>query len=592
MSDLFVYFYEKSVNLLKKGGILSFISSNKYFRSGYGEKLRQFLSKDTCIKQIIDFGDAPVFSSIAYPSIILLAKEKSDGNEVQALNWQPEAPIDDFKEVFQKRSFLITQKVLTSDGWRLETPAVLRLLEKLRKSGKPLGEYVNGRFYRGILTGLNEAFVIDRATRDRLIKEHKSSSGLLKPFLRGRDVKRWRVDFQEQYLIKIESSENKSHPWSGKSNREAEKVFAGSYSAIHNHLMQFRQQLIDRDDQGRYFWELRSCSYWQEFEQPKIIYPDIAQTSAFTLDIKNYYLANTLYLIPRNNMLLGLLNSKAIFWLYTKISSQIRGGFVRFIAQYVSQLPIPDANATAKQNIEKIVTNILKTKQGTSGSDVSGLESDLNDHIYHLFNLTPDEIKIIEDSFDTSKLYPYVEKYFSEIIAKRKSLNNADRSDLLNCVNSRRGKKLDNLIKSLEPKIKNFKDIFKITNELNNYADPDERINDVIAELRAARLLIEKSFTNIEYNAKGYDFDCEKNGEKYAVEVEFIRGPDFKRQKCIFRHPISDQLPKSFVKKAVVVVSNNLEMGWLVNYKKELEELKNNYKGEVFVVPDSEAFSI
>ncbi|MFM6209009.1 MAG: type II restriction endonuclease, partial [Planktothrix sp.] len=120
---------------------------------------------------------------------------------------------------------------------------------------------MNGRFYRGILTGFNEAFIVDQETRDRLIAEHPSSAEVLKPFLRGRDVKRWRVNFSEQYLIKIESSENKQHPWSGKPAKEAEKIFAKTYPAIYEHFKQFRERLIKRDDQGKYFWELRSCRY-------------------------------------------------------------------------------------------------------------------------------------------------------------------------------------------------------------------------------------------------------------------------------------------------------------------------------------------
>ena len=115
---------------------------------------------------------------------------------------------------------------------------------------------MNGKFYRGILTGFNEAFVVDREARDRLIAEHSSSAEIIKPFLRGRDVKRWSVDFAEQYLIKIESSENKDHPWSNKPEKEAEKIFAKTYPAIYKHFEQFRSQLISRSDQGKFFWEL------------------------------------------------------------------------------------------------------------------------------------------------------------------------------------------------------------------------------------------------------------------------------------------------------------------------------------------------
>ena len=206
------------------------------------------------------------------------------------------------------------QDALTADGWRLAAPAVLNLLAKLRNAGKPLREYVKGRFYSGIKTGLNEAFVVDRETRDKLIAEHSSSAQVLKPFLRGGDVKRWQVNFAGQYLIKIESSDNRAHPWSGKTAAEAEDIFASTYPAIYAHFEPFREQLINRYDQGKYFWELRTCAYWGEFQQPKIVYPDIAQGTEFAFDDGDYFLGNTSYLLPTQKMwLLGLLNSKTVF---------------------------------------------------------------------------------------------------------------------------------------------------------------------------------------------------------------------------------------------------------------------------------------
>ncbi|MBD2771405.1 Eco57I restriction-modification methylase domain-containing protein [Iningainema tapete] len=243
-ADLFVYFYERGFNLLSSGGSLTYISSNKYMRSGYGEKLRKFLGNQSTVHHLIDFGDAPVFEAIAYPSIILANKTSSTNHQIRALTWEPEKSVEEFASVFRSSSFLIAQKELTPDGWRLESPSVLRLLEKLRNAGKPLGEYVNGRFYYGIKTGLNEAFVVDRTTRDRLVAEHPSSAKVLQPFLRGKDVKRWSVNFAEQYLIKIESSENQQHPWSEKPDKEAEKIFAKTYPAIHNYFEIFRPRLV------------------------------------------------------------------------------------------------------------------------------------------------------------------------------------------------------------------------------------------------------------------------------------------------------------------------------------------------------------
>ncbi|MDQ3257005.1 MAG: Eco57I restriction-modification methylase domain-containing protein, partial [Acidobacteriota bacterium] len=201
-ADLYVYFYECGVRSLNPKGTLAFITSNKYFRAGYGAKLRGMLSGQTTIRQLIDFGDAPVFEAIAYPTILITSKTPpTNGNNVRALTWKMGAPVEQFVSVVERESFSLAQNELTADGWRLEAVDVLRLLDKLRSKGKPLGEYVNGKFYYGIKTGFNEAFVVDRATRDVLIAEHPSSKEILKPFLRGRDVKRWRVQPQDLWLI-------------------------------------------------------------------------------------------------------------------------------------------------------------------------------------------------------------------------------------------------------------------------------------------------------------------------------------------------------------------------------------------------------
>ena len=396
-ADLYVYFYERGFQMLRGDGVLTYISSNKYFRSAYGKKLRDFLARQTTLSQLIDFGDAPVFTSIAYPSIITASKAHAQGNHFRALNWEPGPSIDEFGAVFRTKGFTMPQNALTVDGWRLTSPAVLSLLEKLRNAGKPLGEYVKGQLYSGIKTGLNEAFVVDRETRDRLVAEHPSSSEVLKPFLRGRDVKRWQVNFAEQYLIKIESSENRAHLWSGQVAAEAEHILASTYPAIHAHFESFREQLINRYDQGKYFWELRACAYWEEFQQPKIVYPDIAQGTEFSFDDDGHFLGNTSYLLPTKEMwLLGLLNSKAVFWFYTKTSTQIRGGFVRFIAQYVSQIPIPSIKPEQKVLIGKIVNQILDTKRADPNADVSKLENEIDQIVYLLYHLTPEEIDIVE----------------------------------------------------------------------------------------------------------------------------------------------------------------------------------------------------
>jgi hypothetical protein len=190
----------------------------------------------------------------------------------------------------------------------IKSPEVMRLLKKLQSTGTTLGNYVDGKFYRGVLTGLNEAFVVDRATRDRLIDQDPRSEEILVPFLRGRDIKRWRVDFAEYYLIKIESSENNTHRWTGKA--DAEEIFKKTYSAIYAWMRLFRDRLISRWDQGKHFWELRSCVYYNDFKTSKILYPDIYEHQSYCYDESGYFSVNTTYFIRTDEKwLTGLLNS-------------------------------------------------------------------------------------------------------------------------------------------------------------------------------------------------------------------------------------------------------------------------------------------
>jgi len=343
-ADLYVYFYERSFQLLNPGGCLSFITSNKWFRAKYGTALREYMVTHTELRQIIDFGDEAVFDALAYPTIVIATKREkaiplSDvKNEVAVLNWDSANKnyrVSDFPDVFSAERFGVPQRDLKRDGWQLEPSTKRLLLARIRKAGQPLGEYCKGRFYRGVLTGLNEAFVITREQRDALVAQDPQSADIIKPYLRGRDVKRWSVEFEEQYLIKIESSENETHVWSGLPADQAEKMFAKTHPIIYARFTaeDRRQQLIDRADQGHYFWELRSCAYWAEFSHEKIVFPDIALSPQFALDKKGHILANTAYMIPKSDaVVLASVNSSVAAWFYAQISPQIQNGYYRFIA--------------------------------------------------------------------------------------------------------------------------------------------------------------------------------------------------------------------------------------------------------------------
>jgi type I restriction-modification system DNA methylase subunit len=347
VADLFVYFFERGYQLLNTGGVLSYICSNKYFRSGYGEKLRDFLGKNTTIQQLVDFGDTDVFTAIAYPSIILFSKEKASKNaQLKALSWQQTEDLKDFPNVFDAQNFLMPQSALKADGWRLENTQVLDLLAKLQNAGKPLGEYVNGKFYTGIKTGLNEAFIIKKEEKNTLVNEDRSSLDVIKPFLRGKDIRRWQINTPEQYIIFANRGFN-----------------LDKYPSIKKHLLKYQQALSNRATIDTHPWyELQQPQQgiFHYFDTPKIVYPDISPDARFSLDTTNTYIDMTAFIIASSNKyLLGILNSSVSTYYLSGISSQIRGSYLRYKSQYVSQIPIPTANEAEQKSIETLVGYVL-----------------------------------------------------------------------------------------------------------------------------------------------------------------------------------------------------------------------------------------
>lgn len=424
-ADLYVYFIERSLQLLRTYGVLSFITSNKYFRAAYGENLRTYLLYSTRPIALLDFGDSPVFTAIAYPCILVTQKNKhieknglispkklmddadmskyidAPDRSSQVLTWIPGTSIRSFPDVFEDKAFRLAQRNLKPDSWRLESSTRLRLLDRLRRAGQPLGEYVRNRIYYGIKTGLNEAFVVNRSDRDRLIAEHPSSAEVIKPFLRGRDVKRWRCEFAECYLIKIESSENRQHAWSDKSGKAAENSFAKELPAIHSFFTEEerRAKLMKRYDQGRFFWELRSCDYWNEFIQPKIICGRFMDKPTFAYDEEGYYHNDALYLIAGiTPYVAAILNSNVNWYFLCQLSTDLQNGYLQALRQYQIQSPIPDISGWKKDITERMSKALIwlnkadtLSKIGTSsGLMIAFFEQWLNGLIYELF--LPEEL--------------------------------------------------------------------------------------------------------------------------------------------------------------------------------------------------------
>ena len=224
---------------------------------------------------------------------------------------------------FKKQAFSQQVSQLSEKGWTLQRPDTLTLLEKIQGTGNTLSEYVAGRLYRGIVTGCNDAFVINADTREWLIDEDGGSDELIKPLFRGRDISKWKTDSTDLYIIAIASSTNKEWPWSDASDEsEAEEIFSEYYPVIFEHLNGYRERLIPRDDQGKFYWELRSCSYYAEFDEPKIVYPDISPSMRACYDTTRALSLQTTYILPTDDLsLLAILNSRLFDW-YAKYKFQ------------------------------------------------------------------------------------------------------------------------------------------------------------------------------------------------------------------------------------------------------------------------------
>jgi hypothetical protein len=364
-------------------------------------------------KVVIDFCDLPIFDATTYPSVILVEK-----NHVGAIHELPLPNTQFLAATFTKAEqlscvddtlssigFPMPVSALKTEGWNLEQPEVLSLIEKLRKAGTPLGEYVQGIFYRGILTGFNEAFVIDAVTRERLIAEDPKSEEIIKPWLRGRDINKWKAEWARLYLISIPSSANKEWQWSNeKTEEKARKIFEKTYPAIYNHLSQWEDKLQKRDDQGKFWWELRSCAYYGEFQQPKIIYPNITKTNIFAFDSTGILTNQKCFIIPTNDLyLLAVLNSKIGTQWFLHTLPLLRGAFFEPSAIFMQQFPVAKATDKQQAPIITLVKQILAVKQkppfakgGNNDADTSALEKQIDEMVYALYGLTPEEIAIVE----------------------------------------------------------------------------------------------------------------------------------------------------------------------------------------------------
>jgi len=254
-ADLYVYFYEIAHRLLRPGGVFGMITSNKFMRAAYGRPLRRFLAQGVYVRQIIDFGDLPVFpDASAYPCIVITSKEEREGRLTAYLR-VPALEFGALDRFVKKNAMPLPAEAFQDEHWQLSGAIEHQILRKMEEVSVPLERWLGDvEIRRGVLTGFNEAFFIDEETRERLIEQDPKSAEIIKPLVVGDDIKRYEIEFKGRYLI-----------W----------TYIGvpieKYPAIFDHLKQYREQLERRWDKGEHWWELRHCDYYEDFEKPKIM---------------------------------------------------------------------------------------------------------------------------------------------------------------------------------------------------------------------------------------------------------------------------------------------------------------------------------
>lgn len=346
-ADLCVYFFEKGLKLLKDGGILGYISSNQFIKTKYGKGLRDLILEKYSIQKYRDHTYDDIFTDVtAYPSIFILKNELPHA--------ETEICVDD--------KFSLKQSRLTAGSWAFVSEEFFDLRDKIVSKGRQMREIEesgNLNFYRGILTGYNPAFIIDEEKRNQLIDEDSKNSEIIKPLLEGKNVKRWKIDYKNLYLVFTRRG-----------------IDINNYPTIKAYLNQFKKQLTPKNEgqsigrkSGDYEWyEIQdTIAYYREFEKNKIIYPIISTDLQTTVDSKKFFTNDRCYILTSNVInlyyLAGLMSSKALNFVFKLLGSPLQGQNFDIKKDYVEQLPIVFGNESQQNIIIDLVQQNLRLNE-------------------------------------------------------------------------------------------------------------------------------------------------------------------------------------------------------------------------------------
>ena len=392
-----IYFNELGLNLLADKGILSYITTNKFFNTGYGEKVRRQLSSQH-INIILNFEQVEVFEDVSVSSVIFnVSKIGKTPKNIFTYEKFYKLRFQEFKLQFverQNKFGVYPQDYLNEKEWSFSDMSQLMLKEIIEKDHLPLKDIEGIKIYRGVTTGYNPAFIISNEQRDRLVAEDKKNRQVIKNMLQGRNIRKWYYNESEENLI---------------FTRRGTDIEC--FPSIKNHLFAFYNNLKPKTSNdssegrkpGNYKWFeiLDNTAYYLEFEKSeKIIWGLTADKWAYTLDKEQHYLPSNAYILTSETIpirfILGLLNSKLLHYYFGFIGVMTAGGAYTLKAATIEALPIATGTNEQQKEIALKVDNILNVKANDKQADVSSTENEIDRLVYNLYGLSDDEIKIVE----------------------------------------------------------------------------------------------------------------------------------------------------------------------------------------------------
>jgi hypothetical protein len=365
---------------------LSYVVTNKWLKAGYAEALRDLFASKAQVEFIADFGHAKHFFPDAdvFPSVIVLRKpvqgETAPVDTQVCVIPRDAVPEKGLSAAVTAATYALPRAFFSKESWTLEPPDVMALINKVKNSGVPLAEYAGVKPYRGVLTGLNEAFLIDTPTRDKLVAQDPGCADIIKPYLRGQDIERWHA------------------PWSGSWMIFARRgIDIDRYPSVKTHLERFRVQLepkpldwkpVSPDEkwpgrkEGSYAWyEIQdSVDYWKTLEQPKILYPDIAWSASFAIDTSGLFSNNSGYFIPSGDLwMLAIMNAPLGWWFSWRRAQHGKDEALRYFNTFVEGYPVPPADGVD-------VTTLVSDATHANGL-VRAAATAIHDWLQHEFGL-------------------------------------------------------------------------------------------------------------------------------------------------------------------------------------------------------------